>query len=206
MVTIHYFYDPMCGWCYGATTLIETITKSQKFMLKLHPGGMVPNRAIEPNFRKHILKSDLSISEQTGAKFGQPYRERVTSPNEFVLDSYLSIRAILVAESLGMDPFLMLKAIQKAHYVDGKQVNKRATLEEIATQLGLDRKLWSERMLAGGNWEVNAVENTHQLMARLQVQGYPTLFLEENDQFTRLPHSKYYGQGQKWQAFLEDLA
>ncbi|MGU3847546.1 DsbA family protein, partial [Vibrio diabolicus] len=23
MVTVHYFFDPMCGWCYGASPLIE---------------------------------------------------------------------------------------------------------------------------------------------------------------------------------------
>ncbi|EOD5239980.1 DsbA family protein, partial [Vibrio parahaemolyticus] len=25
MVTVHYFFDPMCGWCYGASPLIEAL-------------------------------------------------------------------------------------------------------------------------------------------------------------------------------------
>ncbi|MDX1300953.1 DsbA family protein [Photobacterium sp.] len=205
MVTVHYFYDPMCGWCYGATTLIEAIAKSHHLTLKLHPGGMISSCVVEPTFRDHILKNDTAISELTGARFGQVYLERVTSTDEFVLDSYLPIRAILVADSLGMDPFLMLKAIQKAHYVDGKSVNKRTTLEEIATQLGLDQALWNEKMQTEESLEHAAVDNSHQLMTRLKVQGYPTLFLEDNDQFIRLPHTKYYGQGEKWHTFLESL-
>ncbi|MGR5002505.1 DsbA family protein, partial [Vibrio celticus] len=87
---------------------------------------------------------------------------------------------ILVGESLGLDPFDMLKAIQKAHYIEGKAVNTLSSLEELVVQLGLDQQLWRERMQTGEPLEDAAIDISHQMMTRLGVQGYPTLMIEDN--------------------------
>ncbi|GAB1621900.1 DsbA family protein [Agarivorans albus] len=203
MVTIHYFYDPMCGWCYGATPLIESIVNNGRYQLVLHPGGMLPAKSIAPSFRQHIVSSDQRISELTGAQFGQRYIERVTSNEALVLDSYLPARAILVGESLGLAPFEMLKAIQKAHYIEGKPVNTLASLEALAVQLGLDQQLWREKMQTGETLEDDAINTSHQLMTRLSVQGYPTLMIEDKGEFMRLPHTEFYGRTEQWNTLLE---
>ncbi|OEF29072.1 DsbA family protein [Vibrio rumoiensis] len=203
MVTIHYFYDPMCGWCYGATALIESIVSSNKFKLLLHPGGMLPGKTIAPSFRQHILNSDQRIQKLTGTHFGKDYVTRVMSNEELILDSYLPTRAILVGESLGLKPFEMLKAIQKAHYIEGKPVNTLSSLEELAVQLGLDQQLWQEKMQTGEALEDDAISISHQLMTRLNVQGYPTLMIEDKGQFKKIPHTEFYGREEQWKTFLE---
>ncbi|MCB5451485.1 MULTISPECIES: DsbA family protein [Vibrio] len=203
MVTIHYFYDPMCGWCYGSTPLVELIASSSKYQLIMHSGGMLPAKLIAPSFRQHILNSDRRISEQTNAQFGQDYIERVADNEQLVLDSYLPTRAILVGESLGLDPFDMLKAIQKAHYIEGKAVNTLSSLEELAVQLGLDQQLWREKMQTGDPLEDAEIDISHQMMTRLGVQGYPTLMIEDNGEFKRLPHTEFYGRTEQWKTLLE---
>ncbi len=50
MVKVHYFYDPMCGWCYGATALLETLLASDNLELIYHPGGMINRQTISPSF------------------------------------------------------------------------------------------------------------------------------------------------------------
>lgn len=205
MVTVHYFYDPMCGWCYGATPLIESIANSDQFKLKLHPGGMLSAKTIEPPFRQHILESDRQIKQLTGAQFGDNYVKRVASSKELVMDSYLPTRAILIANSLKKSPFVMLKAIQKAHYLDGKSVNQMTTLNAIATQINLDPELWKIEIAAIDRIEERAIENSHKLMNQLGVRGYPTLILENKGRFLKLPHAEYYGRQQEWQAYLERL-
>lgn len=205
MVTIHYFYDPLCGWCYGATPLIESIANSDKFKLKLHPGGMLSAKMIEPPFRQHILESDQQIKQLTGAQFGHNYVKRVASSEELVLDSYLPIRAILTANSLKGSSFVMLKAIQKAHYLDGKSVNQITTLSAIAAQINLDPELWKIEMDAIDRIEECAIKNSHRLMNQLGVGGYPTLILENKGRFLKLPHAEYYGRKQEWKAYLERL-
>ncbi|MEI8633959.1 hypothetical protein P4S72_21550 [Vibrio sp. PP-XX7] len=120
MVKVHYFFDPMCGWCYGATTLVEIIEKLTPFELIYHPGGMIAKQAIASSFRQHILHSDTLIAAQTGAIFGDAYKARLNSTEPFVIDSYLPIRAILVGEEMGITPVITLKAIQQAHYQLGQ--------------------------------------------------------------------------------------
>lgn len=205
MVAIHYFYDPMCGWCYGATSLIESIASNEKFELKLHSGGMLKEQTIEPLFRQHIMESDQRISRMTDIQFGRAYIERVASNSALILDSYLPTRAILVAESLGADPFDMLKAIQKAHYFDGRPVNQMSTLDAISLELELDQKAWRAKMSIAGSIEVSAIQDSHHLMKQLMVNGYPTLVLENSGQFLKLPHAEYYGRKDEWQMYLESL-
>ncbi|WP_076540031.1 DsbA family protein [Shewanella sp. UCD-KL21] len=205
MVTVHYFYDPMCGWCYGATALIEAVASNNKFNLNLHPGGMLPEKAIESSFRQHIVANDKQINQLTGAKFGQAYVDRVTNSDELILDSYLPIRAILVTESLGGNAFMMLKAIQKAHYVDGKSVNELSTLAQIAAQFEIDQQAWMTQMQTNAVLTQTAVDKSHQLMAKLQVQGYPTLYVEHKGELIKLPHTQYYGRQVEWQSMLENL-
>lgn len=55
MVTIHYFFDPMCGWCYGASDLIEPLVTSPQFNVVFHPGGMLNQHVIDPNFASTSL-------------------------------------------------------------------------------------------------------------------------------------------------------
>ncbi|MCV5222232.1 DsbA family protein, partial [Escherichia coli] len=66
MVTVHYFFDPMCGWCYGASPLIEALMDTSQFKVELHPGGMIEKRAIESEFRQHLINSDARIATETG--------------------------------------------------------------------------------------------------------------------------------------------
>lgn len=205
MVTIHYFYDPMCGWCYGATPLIEAIVRNHQFKLMLHPGGMLAAKAIEASFRQHIVSSDQRISDITGAQFGQDYIERVRSHEALVLDSYLPTRAVLTGESLGLPPFVMLKAIQQAHYMEGRRVNELETLEALALQLKLDPTLWRQKMQAMEGAEIAAIEQSQQRMNQLNIQGYPTLILEQNGQLMRLPHTEFYGRLEQWETWLAGL-
>ena len=65
MITVHYFYDPMCGWCYGATSLIDELQRhahQQGWAFNLHPGGMVPRREIDTGVREYILSADQRIA------------------------------------------------------------------------------------------------------------------------------------------------
>lgn len=205
MVKIHYFYDPMCGWCYGATSLIEAINEAEEFELVYHPGGMISRQVIDLSFRHHILIADEAIEIKTGEIFSEKYKARVAGNEALVFDSYLATRAILVAEEMGLNTFIMLKAIQTAHYQQGKQVELMDTLKELALQHGLDEKIWVEKMQQSESKVVELIQNTQKLMNQLQVNGFPTLLAEFNDDWKRLPHSSYYKQPVEWKNFLNTL-
>ncbi|WP_238103902.1 hypothetical protein [Vibrio cincinnatiensis] len=71
MKTVHYIFDPMCGWCYGASPLIESLNAMPELHLSLHPGGMLTRQTIAEPFRQHILNADERIAQITGQHFGK---------------------------------------------------------------------------------------------------------------------------------------
>jgi putative protein-disulfide isomerase len=203
MVKVHYFFDPMCGWCYGATSLLAAMAANSEINLEFHPGGMIDNKAIAPSFRKHILEHDERIAKLTGATFGDGYIQRVQNNKEMVLDSFITARAILTAEQLGLPPLEMLKAIQYAHYFEGKQINHPEVLKELSVNLGLDGEQWHKAMTTNLGIEQEEINKSQQLMQKLQVHGYPTLILEVNNKLIKLPHSEFYGKPNEWRQLVD---
>ncbi|GAJ74356.1 LOW QUALITY PROTEIN: thioredoxin-like protein [Vibrio sp. JCM 18905] len=195
----------MCGWCYGgASPLIEALMNTSQFKVVLHPGGMIEKRAIEPEFRQHIINSDARIATETGATFGEAYLQRVKSEDTFVLDSYLPTQAILSAEKMG-NPWHMLKAIQSAHYQLGLKVNEASTLKAIAESLGLANDAWEQNMTLSEAELNERIRSSRQLMRQLHVGGYPTLIAEVNGEYLTLPHSTYYDKPAQWKLALRKL-
>jgi putative protein-disulfide isomerase len=205
MVKVHYFYDPMCGWCYGATALLETLQASDNVELIYHPGGMINRQVIAPSFKEHILKSDEQIGNLTGAVFATPYKVRLKSAENLIFDSYITIAAIVVAEEYGVNPLSMLKAIQTAHFQHGKQVELLETLQEIALSYGLDKTHWQEKMQQTESKVTELVQTSHRLMDHYQVQGYPTLIAETTNGPKHLSHAAYYQNISEWKKIVSTL-
>lgn len=198
MVKVHYFYDPMCGWCYGASALLDTLQASDNIEIIYHPGGMIKRQTIESSFKAHILKNDQAIAIQTEAVFGTVYKARIQSNESLVFDSYIAIQAIFVAQENGIAPLRMLKAIQSAHFQQGKQIQSMQTLQEIAVAEGLDANHWQKQMQQAESKVVKLVQVSHQLMANYQVQGYPTLIAETVNGPKHLAHTDYYQNMSGW--------
>jgi putative protein-disulfide isomerase len=205
MVTVHYFFDPMCGWCYSTTALVGILAEMPEFEIIYHPGGMIPKRAIDPSFRQHILQADSQIAAMTKVHFGDAYKARVAGAGDYVVDSYSTTRALLVGQDMGIEAHKMLAAIQNAHYQDGKHLHELDVLAELAVSLGLDKTTWNKKMAASENNMMNQVQESHQLMGKMQVSGYPTFIIEKDGRLMRLLHSNYYGKAEEWKNYLAEL-
>ena len=205
MVTIHYFFDPMCGWCYGATPLIEKVAHSDQFEMVYHPGGMIPRRTIEAEFRQHILQVDTRIAEKTNMTFGDAYKMRVKGADDLILDSYITTQAFIAGQNMGVKPYDMLKAIQEAHYQKGESIEEADALKALAMSLGLEGQEWDENM-AKAQIEVKyELESSRTLMKELHVSGFPTLMAQVNGEYQLLPMSSYYGDVKTWDTLLGSL-
>lgn len=148
MHSIHYFFDPMCGWCYAASPLLQKLADAAQFDIHFYPGGMIPKRAIEPSFRQHIVQADQHIASMAKVEFGKKYQQRVTSDAEFILDSYLPTQAFWAAQTLGIDANDMLQHLQKAHYIEGMPLYQEDHLQALAQQLGIEESSLASRYAA----------------------------------------------------------
>ena len=209
MKTVHYFYDPMCGWCYGSTSLIAPLaTRAEhgEWVLMLHPGGMIPRREIEPGFRQHIRQADQHIAQLTGAVFGDAYLNRLQGAQPLIFDSFITTQAIIAAAQLGIADFTMLKAIQAAHYAEGMDVAATATLAQLAASFGASADDWQSAMTAAHLQLDKQLQESHALMAQLGVNGYPTLLIEDDQGWQKLPHASFYGREDAWEQLLSDIS
>ncbi|WED25658.1 DsbA family protein [Vibrio sp. DW001] len=205
MVKIHYFFDPMCGWCFGATSLMEAIKATQGIELEMHPGGMIERRDMEASFRQMVLSHDERIESITGQHFGEAYKKRVNGDESIILDSFLTAQAIVAMEQLSNKGSEMLKAIQTAHYQRGLDVSELAVLGELATVLGAETSDWQHAMSATKLGINTIIAESRQQMSQWQITGFPTFVLETESETKRISHTQFYGHLADWKQWLTRL-
>ncbi|TYK66240.1 DsbA family protein [Colwellia echini] len=205
MVTAHYFFDPMCGWCYGATPLAETLASASNVNMILHAGGMITRQKMHRDFRAMAQEFDKKIASQTGQIFSVDYHNRLTSNNTIMLDSYITAQGVYVMEKFCSKGFDMLKAIQQAHYQFALDVSDYNVLATIASKLGVEESRWSRLMRSQTKQIDDDIHQEQQLMNLWGVRGFPTFIIEKDGNLTSLPHENYYKDLVKWKELVEQL-
>lgn len=204
--TLHYLYDPFCGWCYGAAPLIEAARAIPGLDIALHGGGMMANGNRQPvtdALRRYVMPHDERIAGLTGQPFGEDYFNGLLRDTGAVFDSEPPITAILAAQSLGGRGPDLLARIQRAHYVQGLRIADPAVLAALAADIGLDPAAFESAYSAARGAETAAhIAASRQLLARLGGTGFPTLALERGGACTPLEPSRYLGRPAQWQADL----
>ncbi|HEQ1858979.1 TPA: DsbA family protein [Providencia alcalifaciens] len=206
-ITLHYIYDPYCGWCYAAAPLIAIAANHPNIHLELHGGGMLAGNArlhLDDQFRQYILQSDKRIAAMTGQVFGDDYIAMLHQPN-LVMDSAPPQTAILAATKQGKG-VEMLKALQKAHYVSGRQIKQPEILAEVAQEIGLNAEQFQKDYAQCAQSETDAhIAQSKQLLGQSGASGFPTLLIEQQGKWLRVPLQNYLGEPEKWQQFLDSL-
>lgn len=202
--TLHYIYDPLCGWCYAAAPLLEAA--SQLIPIRLHGGGMMTGtrrQKITPAWRDYVRPQDQQIGKATGQHFGKAYLEGLLEDESAVLDSGPPTAAILAAEELGGTGLEMLAQLHEAYYVQGRRITDEQVLVEIAQATGLDRMpfLTSLRAISTGRLEAHFMES-RKLLSASGGTGFPTFLLERDSVFQRLNHAQFLGRPADWREAL----
>jgi putative protein-disulfide isomerase len=201
---LHYIYDPLCGWCYAAESLIEAAASVGNLPVVLHGGGLFAGTRLPAAQRAYIRDADQRIGQLSGQSFGAAYLDGLLDDPATVYDSRPPIAALLAAQSLQPDSGLpMLKAIQHAHYRAGRRVVEPSVLAELAVSIGLERSAFNNAYadFAGAKLERH-IEQTRELMEPTGVQGFPSFVLQSGDRFAVLPHQQHYGKPQAFAALL----
>jgi len=136
-----YVMDPMCSWCWGFSPIAEALVEqAQAAGVELHlvVGGLRTGSgsALEPATRRYILEHWQAVTEATG----QPFTFEGALPEGFVYDTEPACRAVVAARSLAPDcAWKLVKLIQQAFYVQGRDVTQASVLVELAETAGVPR-------------------------------------------------------------------
>ncbi len=208
MNRLHYIYDPLCGWCYGAASLARTAAAMTDLPLYLHAGGMLTGRNVRraTEMREFELSNDLRIAELSGQAFGKDYLDGLLNDPDALFDSTPPTAGILAVNLVTDQPLDMLDAIQHALYHDGKCITDKETLSGLAVQVGVDHDLF---LAAYGDVQGKATEEhiaeTRQLLASVGGRSFPTFILEQDDGYHALEFSHYLGHPEQWHDYLRAL-
>ncbi|MEC5399713.1 DsbA family protein [Uliginosibacterium sp. H1] len=205
--TLHYIYDPLCGWCYAAAPLIEAAAALPGLRIDMHAGGMMAGSARRPvteGLRNYVLPHDERITKMTGQPFGDAYRDGLLRDTTAVLDSEPPITGILAAERLVAGGGLrMLHRVQQAHYVEGQRIADAAVLEACAKDIGLDTTAFSQACAEQAGAKTQAhIDASRRMLDEVGGSGFPTVVLQTSEGVGRVELGEFLGQPQ---VFAEKL-
>ncbi|MBE2321096.1 DsbA family protein [Xanthomonas citri] len=207
--TLHYVFDPLCGWCYGASPALSALAGAPGVAIRLLPSGLFSGdgaRPMDDDFAAFAWSNDQRIERLTGQRFTEHYRTEVLADRQQIFDSgpaTVALTAVALTQpELELDT---LRAVQEARYVEGQDITRLPTLIDVLRSLGLEQA--AER-LATPDGELLAanrarVKDAQALLQHVGAQGVPTFVLAQNGQ-RQLLHSSTVFSNPK--AFLEQLA
>ncbi len=207
-ITLHYIYDPLCGWCYAAEPLLEQLLASpacKQIAFEMHAGGLFQRMTLPQSKRAMIRQADARIASMTGQHFGQAYLDGLLERDDTVYDSLPPIAAILAAGAIsaGSEP-AMLQAIQYAHYREGRAIVQADVLADLAQSLQLDRDVFIKTYQEKLNGDIQGhLDDTLTLMHYAGAQGFPAFVIQKDDVLEKLGHERYYGDAPGFTALVE---
>jgi putative protein-disulfide isomerase len=180
---ITYLFDPLCGWCYGASAMLETLVARPGFVVEFAPVGLFAGAGARPmndEFAAYAWTNDQRISRLSGMPFSEDYRRDVLGDRKRLFDSGPATLALTaVAVTAPGREFAALKAIQSVRYVDGRDINDIAVLSNILQLLSLVEA--ATRLAAPDDVLIAAyrkrIEAGRAEMRRFDVDGVPALII-----------------------------
>ena len=205
--TLHYIYDPLCGWCYGSAPLVKAAREIGGLQVVLHGGGMMAGSARQlasESLREFIMPHVARITGMTGQPFAEPYTNGLLRDRTALLDSEPPTAAILAVEAAAGRGADMLVHMQKAHYVEGRGLSDRAALAGLAEDIGIERAVFdAEFSKALGSTVQAHMTESRRLLSRVGGQGFPTFALETPRGLAMVDSARWLGKPAEWRKALE---
>lgn len=182
---ILYFFDPLCGWCYGfSKTMLEFYEQHKdKFTFQAIPGGMITGSRVAPyrNMEQYIRGARTRLEEVTGSRLSESYIENVVSSN-ILMNSEPPCRALVAFRTFKPKETLpFAHALKQKHFMSGCDYNDVTLYGELAEEFGVAKDHFFERF-----HEDQLKSETHQEFARVNhigVRGFPTVLLKSAEQY-----------------------
>ncbi|WP_053845707.1 DsbA family protein [Paracidovorax avenae] len=207
--TLHYLFDPLCGWCYGAGGTVAELAALPGVALRRLPSGLFSGEGARPmsaDFADYAWSNDQRIERLTGQRFTEQYRSDVLGDHRQMFDSGPATVALTAVALTAPERELeALKAIQQARYVHGQDITQLDTLVATLKDIGLgdaaDRLARPDAGLLDANRA--RIARAQALSQQFGARGVPTFVLEQGGQQQLLHSSAVFSNPQ---AFLGQVA
>jgi putative protein-disulfide isomerase len=186
---VYYVFDPLCGWCYGFSPVIQQAAKDWNTHVDVEVvvGGMVTGSRegiMDPGMAKYILSAFPRVEQYTGVTFGEPYKKQLES-GKFYSSSVASCRAVVAFRQLNPGKTLeFISTIQKKMFLEGSDLQIMEEMAGIAATLGVDKTAFLKIATSAENKK--ATEADFNRSSTMGVTGFPALVIEQNGRFQKI--------------------
>jgi putative protein-disulfide isomerase len=205
-IKIIYFYDALCGWCYGFSPVMKRLWENyqDEFKFEVMSSGMIMGDRVGPigEVAPYIKEAYKTVENRSGVSFGKAFIEGVLEEGTQVFSSELPARAmILFKEQKPKQAIAFAHHLQDALYYHGMDLNKKETYIQLFNDFELKgealvKRIDSVEIIAAANAEFVEV-------SRFGVSGFPTVIAKVNGQYYAL--SRGYVDYQQLEAAAKRL-
>jgi putative protein-disulfide isomerase len=179
-----YIYDPLCGWCYGFTPVIQELQERSNGNMEFDilSGGMIvgDNRHPFSSMTAFIQREHTNVEAMTGVKFGQAFLEKLL-PSEEIMDSEKPGIALTVFKQYQPENAITFAHdMQVALNYHGQSLNNDSTYRLLIRKFSLPEDEFISRL-----HEEHYRYETHQEFQLVQnwgITGFPAAILDTGKQ------------------------
>ncbi|MEQ8706993.1 MAG: DsbA family protein [Phaeodactylibacter sp.] len=181
-----YFYDALCGWCYGFSPVIHQLYQQYESEMDFEvlSGGMITGERVGRigEVADYIKDAYRTVEQRTGVKFGQPFLEGTLAEGTAVFTSVPAATAMaIVKEAAPERQVEFAHLLQQAVYHDGIAPAVAEAYAPYAAKVGVHEEVFLDKMKALPYRKL--AEQEFKITNQVGVRGFPTCFMKTGDQF-----------------------
>ena len=181
-----YCYDAYCGWCYGFSPVIKKIAADFKDKLDIEvlSGGMMIGDEVMPieKIGPYIQTAYKRVEELTGIKFGEDFLWHINNPDksDWVMNSEKPAIALCILKEYYPERQLEFATdLQYTLNYEGRDLDDDEAYRHLLDKYNIQPEAFYSKLHAGEYKEMAYYEFA--LMKQLQVNGYPTVFVQTGE-------------------------
>ncbi|MBC7384309.1 MAG: DsbA family protein [Bacteroidia bacterium] len=185
---IIYVFDPMCGWCYGFSAVIQKAAQKYagEFDFEIISGGMVVGEREGPvgDFADYILSAYKRVEEASGVIFGEAYLAQLKTKQLYSSSVKPAIAIEVFKNFHPLQAITFAAALQKAYFMDGLDLSKDEVYKALIKPYGINETIFL-KSLNDDAMRKKTYDGFKQA-ANLGVNGYPAVMAFKNGKYYAL--------------------
>jgi len=178
--TLIYVMDPLCGWCYGFSPVMQRVydTYKEKAHFEVITGGMITGNEIGPIgvIAPFLKKATAQVTQHTGAEFSPKFLDTILTEGTQILTSVEPSIAVQLCKTKKPDSiFSFLTALHKEIYINGLKTANINDYSRLFREMGFDESIFindlkNKKYLTMAQQDFRKAES-------LGIESYPALLI-----------------------------
>ncbi|AKD02553.1 DsbA family protein [Pontibacter korlensis] len=181
---IYYVQDALCGWCYGMSPVIARLfeEKSEEFDFEVLSGGMIRGSNVRPisGMADYIRQVEPRLKEITGVKLTDIYHRAILDEGTYITNSEPpAVAMAILKEQFPEQQVPLASAIQRQHFVEGKDMNEVETYMSLVRAFNADEEDFKRKF--NDDTYLEKARQEFKLVEEWGINGFPAMVCQAGE-------------------------